>query len=83
MMKSVLLRPDVLRHARHHAEDETEDAVEPIGVEQAIVAAFVHQDENAKEEEAHQQRHGGGERVRNAGARCDGELRGTRAARGW
>ena len=60
VMEIVVLRPDVLWHAGHHAEEESKRAVEPGGAEQAAVAAIVHQCKHAQREQADEsdQRHG-------------------------
>src|ERR1700722_15588394 len=61
----MVLRPYVLRHPGDHAQHEAERAVEPLGVEQAAMPAFVHQGKCPQSEQADSKDCGGGEPVGN------------------
>ena len=78
MVKGMMLRPDVLRHAPHHAEDESERLVEPGGAKQAPVAAVVHQQKSAQHEQAHRQGQAGGQPVGDSGAQRGGIPKGRK-----
>ena len=56
MVIVVMLRPHVLRHPRHDAEEKPGRAIEPTAAKQAAVAAFVHQakDPHGKQDDGQQ-----------------------------
>src|SRR5690348_7473923 len=47
VMIIVMLRPYVLRHTGHDAQEKSDQAIEPAAAEQAAVAALVHQAKSA------------------------------------
>jgi hypothetical protein len=61
MVVVVMLRPDILRHARDHAEEKPGCAIEPAAVKQTPVAAFVHQRKNTQSKQRDQQHCGCGD----------------------